>query len=193
MPGLLASLLLGYALGSVPVAYLLARAWGVDIFSVGTGNPGAANVFRAVGRGPGSLVFLADAMKGAGAVLLARALGVAPELVVLAGAAAVVGHWYPLALRFRGGAGLATALGVGLGLLPLAGLVALGPGLAALLRLRSTGPAAAVGNAAFVLASIFLGGLGGLLLAAEATALLALVRLQSSLLARWRPAASPRR
>ncbi|MSQ33189.1 MAG: hypothetical protein EXR60_02030 [Dehalococcoidia bacterium] len=115
MDGLLASLLLGYALGSVPVVYLLARAWGVDICSVGTGNPGAANVYRAVGRVPGVLVFLADAMKGAGAVLLARALGVAPELVVLAGAAAVVGHWYPLALRFRGGAGLATALGRGPG------------------------------------------------------------------------------
>ncbi|MSQ33188.1 MAG: hypothetical protein EXR60_02025 [Dehalococcoidia bacterium] len=71
--------------------------------------------------------------------------------------------------------------------------MALGPGLAALWRLRSTGHAAAVGNAAFLLASILLGGLGGLLVAAEATALLALVWLQSSLLARRHPAASARR
>lgn len=114
----------GYLLGSIPFGFLVARAArGVDVRAAGSGNMGATNVARVAGVGPGLLVLLLDASKGALAVLLARALlpGVL-TVQALAGLAAVVGHVAPVWLGFRGGKGVATALGVLLVLVPVAAL-----------------------------------------------------------------------
>jgi glycerol-3-phosphate acyltransferase PlsY len=106
---LLPALLVGYTVGSLPIGYLVAQgARGVDLRRAGSGNVGAANVYRTSGLGMAIAVMVADMAKGAAAVLLAGH-GVA---AVAAGVAAVVGHVYPVWLGFRGGKGVATASGV---------------------------------------------------------------------------------
>ena len=129
----LMTLLAGYFLGSIPTGYLVARVRGVDIRSVGSGNIGATNVFRVLGKPAGVFVLLADAAKGWLAARLLPAwiaawLGVnAPAdssplewLMVAGGFAAVLGHNYTCWLRFRGGKGIATSAGVLLGWFPWA-------------------------------------------------------------------------
>ncbi|MFN3974276.1 MAG: glycerol-3-phosphate acyltransferase [Dehalococcoidia bacterium] len=169
-----------YLMGSVPFAYLAARAKGVNIFAVGTGNPGAANVFRCVSRPLGVLVFLLDALKGVGAVGFGRGLGMGEGWLITLGALAIVGHAYPVFLGFRGGAGLATAIGAGLALAPKAGLPAflLTIGIA-LPILRSTGHAAGFGMALFLLIGVLLK--QGWLTMLGPVLLFALVFLQSRL------------
>lgn len=107
-----ASLAIAYLLGSVPFSYLLARLLGVDLTSVGSGNPGATNVARSLGPAWGALALVLDAGKGALAVHLAAAASDLPGLPEAAGAAAVLGHVFPLFLGFKGGKGVATAAGV---------------------------------------------------------------------------------
>jgi acyl phosphate:glycerol-3-phosphate acyltransferase len=102
---------LAYLLGTFPSAQLLARAHGVDITTVGSGNPGASNVARALGWRSGVWVFVLDAAKGAAAAGLGLWAGGRPAAYVL-GAAAIVGHVYPITRRFRGGKGVATGGGV---------------------------------------------------------------------------------
>src|SRR5712691_8296144 len=110
-----------YAIGSVPFAWLLARRWGAhDLRHVGSGNLGAANVLRASGVTAGLLVALLDITKGALSVAIARYVSDQPAAPAAAGLAAIVGHIYPVWLRFRGGKGVATACGVFLVLTPLA-------------------------------------------------------------------------
>jgi acyl phosphate:glycerol-3-phosphate acyltransferase len=150
----------GYLLGSVPFGVLVTRALrGVDVRTAGSGNIGATNVARVVGVGPGLLVLLLDAGKGALAVLLARALAPAePSVQALGGLAAVAGHVAPFSLGFRGGKGVATALGVLSVLVPWAALAAaLAYGLAfALTRISSLGSLLA-GAAAVVAAALWPG------------------------------------
>ena len=125
---LLATLLavvIGYLLGSLPIAALLSRRAGVDIFEVGTGLPGASNVMRNVGRAPAVLVLLGDMAKGALAVVIAKYLGVDAPLVVLPAGAAVLGHWRSIFTRFRGGDGLATLGGAIVALFPIFGIIAI--------------------------------------------------------------------
>ena len=106
---LLPSILIGYAVGSMPVAYLVAQgAGGVDLRRVGSGNVGTANVYRTSGLRMAIAVMIADMAKGTVAVLLPGD-GMS---TVAAGVAAVVGHVYPVWLGFRGGKGVATAAGV---------------------------------------------------------------------------------
>jgi acyl phosphate:glycerol-3-phosphate acyltransferase len=114
-----ALLAVAYLLGSIPFSYLVARRRGVDVRRVGSGNVGATNVLRSVGRGAGILAFVLDALKGLLAVLVARALDPAGGLPALAAAAAVLGHMYPPWLRFRGGKGVSTGAGAFLLLAPL--------------------------------------------------------------------------
>lgn len=149
-------LALGYILGSLPIAYLVAKARGVDVFSTGTRNPGAANVFRKIGRGPGVAVLLGDVLKGAAPVAAAQIADVPTWWAFAAGLAALAGHWYPLFLRFRGGAGLATAIGVGYALMPLPALLATPPALAWLAWRRDTGTTAALGFTVLFLAVLLL-------------------------------------
>jgi glycerol-3-phosphate acyltransferase PlsY len=122
-------LLVAYLLGSIPTAYLLTRALkGIDIRTVGSGNVGATNAARVLGRGPGLLVLLIDIAKGTVAARLpAWCLGEPSGATALAcGLAAVLGHNFPCFLAFRGGKGVATTLGALLGSAPaVTGLAAL--------------------------------------------------------------------
>ena len=145
---------MGYLLGSIPVAYFVARSRGADILQTGTRNPGAANVFRTVSRPLGVLVLFADVLKGIAAVAAANALGMPAPIVAIAGAACVVGHWYPIFLKFRGGTGMASAGGVVIGLSPIAGIIAAAVTLVAVVLMRNTGRAGGAGYIAFLVVSI---------------------------------------
>ncbi|HEX3313596.1 MAG TPA: glycerol-3-phosphate 1-O-acyltransferase PlsY [Gemmataceae bacterium] len=116
-----------YLVGSIPFGYLLARARGVDIFAHGSGNIGATNVGRVLGRPFGILVFLLDFAKGAIPTAVAGHLVSDDEGLVMVGAglAAFLGHLYPVYLGFRGGKGVATGAGVVAVLFPLPALVAI--------------------------------------------------------------------
>ena len=114
------AVILGYLAGSVPFAFLLARRAGIDVRVVGSGNVGAANVMRTTGTGRAIAVISLDVAKGALAVLLANLASGGAALVALSGAAAVVGHIYPVWLRFHGGKGVAVAAGVFAVLTPVA-------------------------------------------------------------------------
>jgi glycerol-3-phosphate acyltransferase PlsY len=110
-----------YLIGSVPFALIVAKRWGAhDLRRIGSGNLGAANVLRASGVTAGVLVALLDVGKGAAGVLLAARLDGSNTTPAVAGLAAIVGHIYPVWLRFRGGKGVATACGVFTALAPLA-------------------------------------------------------------------------
>lgn len=115
-------IVMAYCIGSVPFALLLARQ--DDVRRIGSGNVGAANVLRASGVRAGVLVALLDIAKGAASVELAVLLSTDSRLPAAAGVAAIVGHIYPVWLRFRGGKGVATACGVFSVLTPLAALPA---------------------------------------------------------------------
>ena len=110
----------GYLAGSVPFAYLLARRRGIDLRHAGSGNLGAANVLRTVGVWAAVIVMLLDALKGSAAVLAAQAITTGDAAPVAAGLASIVGHVYPVWLRFRGGKGVATAAGMFALLAPVA-------------------------------------------------------------------------
>ena len=124
IPATVLAIVIGYFLGSLPIAALLSRRAGVDIFEVGTGLPGASNVMRNVGRAPAVLVLLGDMAKGALAVIIGKYLGVEAPLLVLPAGAAVLGHWRSIFSRFRGGDGLATLGGAIVALFPIFGIVA---------------------------------------------------------------------
>ncbi len=116
-----------YLIGSIPTGLLLAKAFGgVDIRTKGSGNIGATNVYRTLGRKVGILTLLGDCLKGLIPVLAAKWLGLPNLLVAAVGMAAFLGHIFPVFLRFKGGKGVATALGVFLAASPLAVLAALG-------------------------------------------------------------------
>jgi glycerol-3-phosphate acyltransferase PlsY len=111
---------LAYLVGSVPFAYLLARRRGIDLRLVGSGNIGATNVLRSSGVRAAVLAMMLDALKGTVAVLVAERLTAGQGTPVAAGVASVIGHIYPVWLRFRGGKGVATAAGVFAVLAPVA-------------------------------------------------------------------------
>jgi len=118
-----------YLIGSIPVGYLTGKALqGIDIRNYGSGVTGATNVLRTLGRGPFVFVLVADALKGYVPTLLTWYLFHSHDLQVAAGIAAVIGHDFPIFIRFRGGRGVATSFGVFAALaMPLAvGLVAVG-------------------------------------------------------------------
>jgi len=121
---MLPSVLVGYAFGSVPFAFLLARRAGIDVRVAGSGNVGAANVLRTTGMPLGVIVMMLDILKGAATVFLASLIQGTPASMAAAGAAAVIGHIYPVWLRFHGGKGVAVAAGVFGVLAPIATIVA---------------------------------------------------------------------
>lgn len=125
----------GYALGSVSFALLLARARGVDLRGVGSGNLGATNVSRALGRRLGVLTYLLDALKGFAPALAAVGLTADPAAGAAAGGGAFLGHLFPVWHGFRGGKGVATLSGALLAVAPLAALAA---GLSFALTVRAT-------------------------------------------------------
>jgi glycerol-3-phosphate acyltransferase PlsY len=128
----IATALVAYLLGSIPTGFLVARARGVDIRTVGSGNIGATNAFRVLGKGFGIFVLLMDALKGwvavfVGAFLVNQLLPGASlgNLRITAGIAAILGHNYTCWLQFKGGKGIATSAGVILALVPWALAIAL--------------------------------------------------------------------
>lgn len=161
-----AALLIGYLLGSIPWGILLTRIAGAgDLRTIGSGNIGATNVLRTGRKGLAAATLLLDLLKGAAAVLIVAHLFPGEELI--AGAAAFVGHCYPVWLRFRGGKGVATMMGVVVALSPLAGLAyaVVWLGLLALVRISSVAgmaaavaaPLAAAWGGRFDLVLLFLG------------------------------------
>ena len=109
-----------YLIGSIPTGLLLARAFGVDIRNTGSGNIGANNVYRTLGRKVGIMTLVGDCLKGLVPVLAAKYLGISSGWIALIGLAAFLGHVYTVFLGFKGGKGVATALGVFLGVSPVA-------------------------------------------------------------------------
>jgi glycerol-3-phosphate acyltransferase PlsY len=122
----LLAVLAAYLMGSIPFAQLLSRRRGVDLRRVGSGNVGATNVLRTLGVRPAVLAMMLDAVKGTVAVLIAQRLTNGVAAPVAAGLASMIGHVYPVWLRFRGGKGVATAAGAFAVLTPVAAAVAVG-------------------------------------------------------------------
>ena len=117
------AVVLAYLLGSIPVAYLASRLLqGKDIREQGDRNPGAGNAYRTIGPKTGIAVAAADIAKGAAAVLVARVLTGSTEAEMAAGAAAVIGHNWPIFLRLSGGRGAASTVGVFMALIPIPAL-----------------------------------------------------------------------
>lgn len=139
-PTLLLAIAAAYLLGSIPFGLLLTRVTGAgDLRAIGSGNIGATNVLRTGRKGLAAATLLLDLLKGAAAVWLARAF--LPGSEALVALAAVVGHCFPVWLRFRGGKGVATTMGVALGLAWPIGLVyaLVWLGLLATVRISSVG------------------------------------------------------
>jgi glycerol-3-phosphate acyltransferase PlsY len=116
LPAYAGALLLGYLCGSIPFGLLLTRLGGAgDLRAIGSGNIGATNVLRTGRKGLAVLTFVCDALKGTVAVLLVERFG-NHDLAVVAGLGAFLGHLYPVWLRFKGGKGVSTYIGILLGL-----------------------------------------------------------------------------
>jgi glycerol-3-phosphate acyltransferase PlsY len=130
---LAAVLVVSYLLGSIPFGYLAGRVAGIDIRKTGSGNIGATNVVRVLGKFYGYPVFFLDFLKGLGAVKISVLVATrahsewpSPEVFgIIAAVSSVVGHCFPLWLKFRGGKGIATSAGALFGLMPLAMLIGL--------------------------------------------------------------------
>ena len=154
---LLLALALGYALGSIPFGLVLTRLSGRgDVRSIGSGNIGATNVLRTGSKGLAAATLVLDALKATAAVVLARTLfGEAAETFAATGA--LVGHLYPVWLRFRGGKGVATLLGVLIALLPVGAAVYAGLWVALLLLLRISSVAGIAAAASAPVSAALLG------------------------------------
>jgi glycerol-3-phosphate acyltransferase PlsY len=165
----------GYLIGSIDFGVIVPRLQGVDIYRMGSGNPGASNVLRSVGKTSAALVLLGDVLKGLSAAALGDLAG-SDALGFAAGLAAVVGHCFPVWYRFKGGKGVAAAGGVVFWMEPLLGLVLLAvwAGLVGLTRRASI--------ASLALAVLYVPGLvlfdhrGWSLVWGAATALLIVIR-----------------
>jgi glycerol-3-phosphate acyltransferase PlsY len=104
--------IVSFFIGSIPFGIIIAKVKGVDLKKVGSGNIGATNVLRSLGKYPALLTLLGDVLKGTAAVALGRYFGLSPLLVGLVGFGAILGHNFSLFLGFRGGKGVATSFGV---------------------------------------------------------------------------------
>ena len=126
----------GYFLGAIPFAQIASRIRGVDVFSTGSTLAGTANVFFNVGRRTGSLVFVCDVAKGGASVFTSWALGVPTDLILVAGGAAVMGHWKSVFTGFRGGDGMAPLMGISLALMPILSVLGVAAGLTTIVLMR---------------------------------------------------------
>lgn len=156
MVAALALIPVAYLVGTFPTAHLVARAHGYDVTKEGSGNPGASNIYRLLGRGPGAIVFVGDILKGALPALAGLLLADHPGAYVL-GVAAVIGHVYPATRRFKGGRGVATAAGMAIVVFPL---ISLGLALA-FFAITAVTHKASVGSMVIVVALPILVGMTG--------------------------------
>ena len=113
-------------LGSVPSGFIVGKLSGLDVRKAGSGNIGATNVARLLGKKGGLLTLVADTAKGFIPVFAVQQMGLSDRIAALVGVAAFLGHLYPIFLKFKGGKGVATAFGILLGLAPLATIILLG-------------------------------------------------------------------
>ena len=176
----IALLPVAYMVGTFPSAHLVARRRGVDVTTAGSGNPGASNVGRLLGRRAGVLVFVLDALKGAvpaliGAALEGRGAGLA------LGGAALAGHVFPATRGWRGGKGVATAGGVCAALYPVVGAVVIGLWLVAAKLTRTASLASLVATLAVPAGLVISGRPWGELVGVAAMALLIVVRHRTNL------------
>ncbi len=116
---------LAYLLGSIPTGLLLGKAYGIDVRKEGSGNIGATNLYRTVGRKVGAMTLTGDCLKGLLPVLAVKYSSLPPDFAAWVGLAAFCGHVFSLFLKFKGGKGVATALGVFLALAPMAVAIAI--------------------------------------------------------------------
>jgi len=123
--GIVLSAMIGYLLGSISFSYLIGKkVAGIDIRAYGSGNAGATNTLRVLGKGPAIVVLLLDALKGMAAMGIAHLISGGDSLTyAFAGIFAIIGHNWPIFFQFRGGKGIATTVGVALMLSPLAFLI----------------------------------------------------------------------
>jgi len=178
-----------YLVGSIPTGMLVARARGVDLRAVGSGNIGATNVARALGRGFAIAVLIGDALKGFLPVFIGRRYltQLPPAAIALAGLAAIVGHMFTVFLRGRGGKGVATSLGVALAISPLAALCGFGLYVLAYVTTRISSVGSLLGIWSFPLFATLLGGVPRPYLALSiGTAALVTVRHRANLARLWR-------
>ena len=172
-----------YLIGSIPFSFLVARAFGVhDVRQVGSGNVGATNVLRSAGKAAGALALLLDLGKGAAASALAGRLAPGEAaLPAVAAVAAVVGHMYPVWLRFQGGKGVATGLGAFAPLAPTAALGALAAFALGALVTRFVSLGSVAGGVALAGLALALRGPDPVAVCAAGTAALVVFRHRSNL------------
>ena len=118
-------MIFSYLLGSVPSGLIIGKLSGLDVRKAGSGNIGATNVARLLGKTGGLLTLVGDTAKGFIPVLVVQQMGFSYSVTALVGVAAFLGHLYPIFLKFKGGKGVATSFGVLLGLAPLATMILL--------------------------------------------------------------------
>jgi len=174
------AIVVGYLLGSIDFGVIVPRLQGVDIYSQGSGNPGTSNVFRTLGTKAAAAVMVGDALKG----LLAAAIGATvggPAVGAAAGLAAVIGHVFPIWHGFRGGRGVATAIGAAIWLVPLWGIV-LAVGWAVTVAVTKTASIASLVAMALYVPLFLVGGLRGWsVVFAAATALIVVARHKANI------------
>ncbi|HLG30189.1 MAG TPA: glycerol-3-phosphate 1-O-acyltransferase PlsY [Candidatus Brocadiales bacterium] len=149
--------IISYLIGSIPFGYIIARLKGIDVRQHGSGNIGATNVGRVLGKGYGVAVYILDLAKGFVPVYFASKLFDHPFPMVICGLAAILGHVFPIYLRFKGGKAVATSCGVFLWLAPLALLIAGATWIIITLCFRYVSLASIVGALALIIAIIILG------------------------------------
>ncbi len=177
----LSAVLGAYLIGAIPIGYVIARSRGVDIRRVGSGNIGATNVLRGLGKGAALATLLGDVAKGALAVHLGLWLGGAPSWGAAAAVLAVVGNCWSPFLGFKGGKGVATALGTILRLIPWATLPAALVWIVILLTFRYVSLASMTAAAGLPLGLFLLGAPGPVLLSGLLIAALIIFRHQNNL------------
>ena len=182
------AILIGYLIGSLPIGYLVTQSTrGIDLRRAGSGNVGAANVYRTSGLGMAIGVMLADAGKGAAAVLLAGggAAGAGSITSVAAGVAAVIGHVYPLWLGVRGGKGVATASGVFSVLSPVPTAIAAAAFVLTVYRSRFVSLGSIVATLVLPIAEWLMPGLPAVDIGAATVAVLILFRHRGNMARLW--------
>ena len=183
---LLVAVLAAYLCGSIPTGVLIARRLGVEVRQVGSGNIGATNVARGAGKKAGLLTLLGDTLKGLVPVLIVRFLDLGETTLAGTAVAAFLGHLFPLFHGFSGGKGVATGLGVFLGLAPYAILLALLLFLVAFAFTRIVSLASLVAAAATPLLLFLLAYPGGHVGTGLVIALLVVVRHHENIARLWR-------
>lgn len=165
-----------YLIGSIPTGLLLGKAYGIDVRKEGSGNIGATNLYRTVGRKVGIITLIGDCLKGLLPVVIVKASSLPPELAAWVGLAAFCGHVFSVFLKFRGGKGVATALGVFLALAPLAVAIAIALFAGMMFLWRYVSLASISAAAVMPLAVFFLGGDRSLIMVTLIIALIVIVR-----------------